>query len=95
MGILQSVKVGQDGSMEKISLEPAEPLHGDAQSHHDRLVALKALSKKLLDCKRAAWRANYEVLSDEDKALVEKEIREIASKIAAQFCRSRLINLEV
>lgn len=65
MGIMQSVKVGLYGIMAKIYLEPAESLLGHAQSRHDRLVALKTLSKKRLDRQRAARRANYEVLSDE------------------------------
>lgn len=94
MGIMQSVRVGQYRSIKKFSLEPAESLLGHAQSHHDRLAVLKTLSKKRLDRQRAARRANYEVLSDEDKALADDELREMAKKIAVQFCRSRPVNLE-
>ncbi|WP_149086610.1 glycogen/starch/alpha-glucan phosphorylase [Pseudomonas prosekii] len=63
-------------------------------SDFERLMKIKALNKERLAFRRGAWRAEYEALSPEEKALVDKEFNKICSEIAAQFSRSRPVVFE-
>lgn len=55
----------------------------------EQLMEIKALGKERLSFQRGAWRAQYEALSQEEKAFVDAKFSKIFTKIAAQFGRSR------
>lgn len=52
-------------------------------------MEIKLLGKERLSFQRGAWRAQYEALSQEERALVDARFSKVFMKIAAQFGRSR------
>jgi hypothetical protein len=66
--------------------------HGDSEQglpSIEHMMEMKALGKERLSFQKGAWRAQYEALSQEEKALVDAKFSKVFMKIAAQFGRSR------
>jgi len=73
--------------MTKITSDHGESEQGLSGIEH--LMEIKALGKERLSFQKGALRAQYEALSQEEKALVDAKFSKIFMKIAAQFGRSR------
>jgi hypothetical protein len=55
----------------------------------ERLLKIKAMNQARLSRQRNEWRAKYEALSPEERALVDEHFKQTFLDIAAQFGRSR------
>ncbi|WP_053184841.1 hypothetical protein [Pseudomonas thivervalensis] len=73
--------------MTKITSDYRVPEQGIPDFEH--LMEIKALSKERSAFQRGAWRAQYDALSPEEKALADEKFNKMFVKIAAQFGRSR------
>lgn len=58
-------------------------------SDFERLLKIKAMNQARLSRQRNEWRAKYEALSPEERALVDEHFKQTFVEIAAQFGRSR------
>lgn len=58
-------------------------------SDFERLLKIKAMNQARLSRQRNEWRAKYEALSPEERALVDEHFKQTFVEIAAQFDRSR------
>lgn len=55
----------------------------------ERLLKIKAINHARLSLKKSAWRAKYEALSPDERAVVDEHFKQTFVEIAAQFGRSR------
>ncbi len=58
-------------------------------SDFERLLKIKAINQARLSLKKSAWRAKYEALSPDERAVVDEHFKQTFVEIAAQFGRSR------
>ncbi len=58
-------------------------------SDFERLLKIKAMNQARLSLKKSAWRAKYEALSPDERAVVDEHFKQTFVDIAAQFGRSR------
>lgn len=58
-------------------------------SDFERLLKIKAINQARLSRQRNEWRAKYEALSPDERAIVDEHFKQTFVDIAAQFGRSR------